>query len=68
VSRFRWGANRGHCRCVRHLDEPTGLQARIQRGKAFDPELLDGFFLAPFEILRTMDLYADERGSVADVA
>ena len=37
-----------------------------ERGKAFDPELLDCFFLAQFEILRIMDLYADERGSVPD--
>ena len=38
-----------------------------ERGKAFDPELLDCFFLAQFEILRIMDLYADERGAVADI-
>ena len=38
-----------------------------ERGKAFDPELLDCFFLAQFEILRIMDLYADERGAVADL-
>ncbi len=37
-----------------------------ERGKAFDPVLLDCFFQAQFEILRIMDLYADERGPVAD--
>lgn len=38
-----------------------------ERGKAFDPELLDCFFQAQFEILRIMDLYADERGAVSDM-
>jgi putative two-component system response regulator len=39
-----------------------------ERGKAFDPSLLDCFFQQQFEILRIMDLYADERGTVADLA
>jgi len=39
-----------------------------ERGKAFDPELLDCFFQAQFEVLRIMDLYSDERGAVADAA
>jgi putative two-component system response regulator len=39
-----------------------------ERGKAFDPALLEAFFQQQFEILRVMDLYADARGAVADVA
>ncbi len=39
-----------------------------ERGLAFDPALLEAFFQQQFEILRVMDLYADARGTVADVA
>ena len=39
-----------------------------ERGWAFDPALLDCFFQQQFEILRIMDLYADERGTVAEMA
>jgi putative two-component system response regulator len=39
-----------------------------ERGKAFDPTLLDCFFAQQFEVLRIMDLYADERGTVSDAA
>ncbi|MBI3380580.1 MAG: response regulator [Aquabacterium sp.] len=39
-----------------------------ERGGAFDPTLLDCFFQQQFEILRIMDLYADERGTVAEMA
>ncbi|MFT3857709.1 MAG: response regulator [Aquabacterium sp.] len=39
-----------------------------ERGAAFDPVLLDAFFQQQFEVLRIMDLYADERGAVADVS
>ena len=39
-----------------------------EHGKAFDPALLEAFFQQQFEILRVMDLYADARGAVADVA
>lgn len=38
-----------------------------ERGKAFDPALLDAFFQAQFEILRVMDLYADERGTASEL-
>lgn len=38
-----------------------------ERGGAFDPMLLDCFFQQQFEILRIMDLYSDERGTVADL-
>jgi putative two-component system response regulator len=38
------------------------------RGTQFDPQLLDGFFQQQFEILRIMDLYADSRGTVPDLA
>jgi putative two-component system response regulator len=39
-----------------------------ERGGAFDPHLLDCFFQQQFEILRIMDLYADERGAVAEMS
>jgi putative two-component system response regulator len=39
-----------------------------ERGKHFDPKLLDCFFEQQFEVLRIMDLYADERGAVSDAA
>jgi putative two-component system response regulator len=38
-----------------------------ERGGAFDPMLLDCFFQQQFEILRIMDLYADERGTVSEM-
>jgi len=38
-----------------------------ERAAAFDPTLLDCFFQQQFEILRIMDLYADERGAVAEM-
>lgn len=38
-----------------------------ERGKAFDPVLLDAFFQAQFEVLRVMDLYADERGTASEL-
>ena len=38
-----------------------------ERGAAFDPTLLDCFFQQQFEILRIMDLYADERGPVSEL-
>lgn len=37
-----------------------------ERGRHFDPELLDCFFQAQFEVLRIMDLYANERGNVSE--
>lgn len=39
-----------------------------ERGKHFDPTLLDCFFAQQFEIVRIMNLYADERGTVSDAA
>ena len=39
-----------------------------ERGKHFDPTLLDCFFAQQFEVLRIMSLYADERGAVGDAA
>jgi putative two-component system response regulator len=39
-----------------------------ERGAAFDPELLDAFLQQQFEVLRVVDLYADERGAVADIS
>ncbi|MGC4061830.1 MAG: two-component system response regulator [Aquabacterium sp.] len=38
-----------------------------ERGGAFDPMLLDCFFQQQFEVLRIMDLYADERGTVSEL-
>ncbi|WP_290869288.1 two-component system response regulator [Aquabacterium sp.] len=39
-----------------------------ERGRHFDPTLLDAFFAQQFEVLRIMELYADERGTVSDAA
>ena len=39
-----------------------------ERGGAFDPTLLDCFFLQQFEILRVMTLYAEESAQVFDHA
>jgi putative two-component system response regulator len=41
---------------------------KAERGKAFDPALLDAFLAQQFEILRAMELYADERGTIAELA
>ncbi|MFZ4550259.1 MAG: HD domain-containing phosphohydrolase [Aquabacterium sp.] len=37
-----------------------------ERGKAFDPALIDAFLAQRHEILRIIALYADERGSMVD--
>jgi len=37
-----------------------------ERGKAFDPQLLDGFLSQRFEVENVMQLYADERGPLPD--
>ncbi|MGH6646277.1 HD domain-containing phosphohydrolase [Aquabacterium sp.] len=37
-----------------------------QKGKHFDPMLLDCFFQQQFEILRVMELYSDDRGAMTD--
>jgi putative two-component system response regulator len=39
-----------------------------ERGKAFDPHLLDCFMQQQFEVMRIMELYADERGTLLDSA
>ena len=39
-----------------------------ERGRHFDPTLLDCFMAQQFEILRIMSLYADERGAIGDAA
>ncbi|MDE1999078.1 MAG: two-component system response regulator [Burkholderiales bacterium] len=36
------------------------------RGKHFDPHLLDCFLQQQFEILKVMDLYSDDRGAMTD--
>lgn len=51
------------------LSAPQALAVMAEeRGKAFDPRLLDAFFQQQYEILRVMELYADARGSVVDQA
>ncbi|RZI81260.1 MAG: response regulator [Rubrivivax sp.] len=37
-----------------------------QRGRHFDPTLLDCFFQQQFEILKVMELYSDDRGALTD--
>lgn len=37
-----------------------------ERGKHFDPHLLDCFLQQQFEILKVMDLYSDDRGAMTD--
>ena len=39
-----------------------------ERGKLFDPHLLDCFFQQQFEVLKIMDLYSDERGAMIDAS
>ena len=39
-----------------------------ERGKLFDPHLLDCFFQQQFEILKVLEQYADDRGAVMDVS
>ncbi|MGE5452031.1 MAG: HD domain-containing phosphohydrolase [Acidobacteriota bacterium] len=39
-----------------------------ERGKLFDPHLLDCFFQQQFEVLKIMDLYSDERGAMTDAS
>ncbi|HET8870026.1 MAG TPA: two-component system response regulator [Aquabacterium sp.] len=39
-----------------------------ERGKHFDPHLLDCFLQQQFEILKIMDLYSDERGVMTDAS
>ena len=51
------------------LNAPQALaELAAGRGTHFDPQLLDGFFQQQFEILRIMDLYADARGTVPEIA
>jgi putative two-component system response regulator len=37
-----------------------------QKGRHFDPVLLDCFFQQQFEILKVMELYSDDRGAMTD--
>jgi putative two-component system response regulator len=37
-----------------------------QKGRHFDPTLLDCFFQQQFEILKVMELYSDDRGAMTD--
>ena len=39
-----------------------------ERGRHFDPHLLDCFLQQQFEILKIMDLYSDERGAMTDAS
>ncbi|MDE2592599.1 MAG: two-component system response regulator [Burkholderiales bacterium] len=39
-----------------------------ERGKLFDPHLLDCFFQQQFEVLKIMDLYSDEREPMIDAS
>ena len=39
-----------------------------ERGKLFDPHLLDCFFQQQFEILKVLEQYADDRGTMMDVS
>jgi putative two-component system response regulator len=51
------------------MSAPQALAVMAEeRGGAFDPTLLDAFFQQEFEVLRIMELYADERGTVAELA
>ncbi|RZL00952.1 MAG: two-component system response regulator [Rubrivivax sp.] len=45
--------------------EALGIMAD-QKGKHFDPMLLDCFFQQQFEILKVMELYSDDRGAMTD--
>ncbi len=55
----------------RPYKEPFSAEQAIaimveERGKAFDPALIDAFLAQRHEILRITALYADERGSMVD--
>ena len=55
----------------RPYKEPVSAEQAIaimveERGKAFDPALIDAFLAQRHEILRIIALYADERGSMVD--
>lgn len=55
----------------RPYKEPFSAEQAIaimveERGKAFDPALIDAFLAQRHEILRIIALYADERGSMVD--
>ena len=39
-----------------------------EQGRHFDPNLLDCFLQQQFEILKVMELYADERGAMTDAS
>ena len=45
--------------------ESLGIMAE-QKGKHFDPMLLECFFQQQFEILKVMELYSDDRGAMMD--
>jgi putative two-component system response regulator len=51
------------------MSAPQALAVMAEeRGAAFDPSLLDAFMAQQFEVLRIMELYSDERGTVAEMA